>query len=317
MKTHEQLTFGLIGSGRFGGHYSRLLRQIQGVKLLATSQSTAESRAILQDPGIDCVIIASPPSSHAELALATIHANKHVLIEKPMVQDPRDAILLSKAMRNNKKVFMVGYQFLCNDFIRYLKKIIDKGMLGTIRYAFLEQLAFGPLRREGDCFWECASHEVSILDYLFGPARISQITGRSTSFSGRKQKSDFATASFTVAKNILATIVVSLYAPKKSRRVIIAGDKGLALFDDLEPENKLRIVKHQYPNSWDKTSSLFLPQKTDKDTVAHIKAGEPLKNQLEHFIHCVKTNSKPFMDIDRGLRVTKLMQQISKSIKHV
>lgn len=313
----SQLTFGLLGLGRFGKHHARLLESAAEVTLAAIAANASESQKIIANPNINCVVIASPPASHAKLARAALGAGKHVLVEKPMAQNMKEAVALAREVKKSGRVFMVGHQYLFNDYIGHLKTVLESGELGSIRYALAEQMSFGPLRSEGDCFLECATHEFAILDYLLGPIHIASASGRSAAFSKSKKKRDFAVATLALQSRMLATVVVSLYAPEKRRCLTVAGEKGFAVFDDTKPEKKLKIVLHRYPQKKFRSSSIFLPHGPYRQITPDIKAREPLKNQLNHFIQCVKTGARPRTDIGHGLRVTKLLSGVSKTIKHV
>lgn len=308
----KQLTFGLIGCGKFGKHYARLLTSIPGAtlavvanrsadvfqkKMLPSSvRTTTKNEEIFKNPDIDCVVIATPFSSHYALAIAALRSGKHVLMEKPMVPTVKEASQLAKEVKKSGRVFMVGHQYLFNDYVRYLKRIIDAGKLGAIRYLFAEQLSFAP-RKEGDCFWEQATHELAVIDYLFDSPRIIRAHGSAIGLFKARAR-DFAAAQIRFSQNLLAAIVVSWHAPKKIRRMIITGTKGLAFFDDCEEKNKLRFLFGQ------------------RSFVPRIRAQEPLRNQLNHFIHCVCTGAQPLTNIDHGVRITKWLSTISASLHH-
>ena len=118
MKT---LQFGIIGLGHFGKHYARLLQEISGVKLVKTSSTSGETEEIINNKEIDCVVIATPPSTHKDLIIKSLRAGKHVFVEKPMVVSIAEAKAVEKELRKNKDlVFMVGFQYLFNDYMRYI-----------------------------------------------------------------------------------------------------------------------------------------------------------------------------------------------------
>lgn len=323
------LTFGLIGLGYFGKHYLRLLVQQGGVRLAAIADPSPvafqahrenipskticinSAEELLRLPEINCVIIASPAQSHFKLACAALKFGKHVLLEKPMVMNLKEAYALKKEVERSKKIFLLGHQYLYNDYVRHLKQKLEKRMLGEVRYVFSENLQYGPIRKNIGCFWETAAHEVSILDYLFGPFTISDITGCASSVLARSND-DFSATEITLNGKIVVAIVISWFMPQKTRRITIVGKRGMAVFDDCKTRDKLKFFDSSYPEDVN-GSSHFFEMNNQQVSVARINAKEPLRNELTHFIGCVLSNKKPLTDINHGVRVTKLLTQISRT----
>lgn len=314
------LRIGLIGLGRFGSHYARLLQEIEGVSFYAAAAQDEKSfvsaqvpdtvkrfkdgALLIADPAVDCVIIATPTTTHAALAQAALAAGKHVLVEKPMTATLTEAHAVAHTMQATNCTFMVGHQYLYNDYIRELKHQIDAGMLGTIAYVFAEHFYPGPVRGDIGCFWETATHEIAILDYLFGRPAASEIIGTRIDID-KLGYEDYASIGFTLLNGVRATIVNSWIAPKKIRRLIIAGDKGTVLFDDCEPHEKLKF-----------TSAPDAGMDTGAGTPLSLfrSNAEPLRNELLHFIQAVRTGTAPLTDITHGLYVIELLDAIYKAV---
>lgn len=323
------LKFGVIGAGRFGRHYARLLQEIKGAELAALAspgiarrklvlprsvKKFSDPSLLIKDPSIDCVVIATPVSSHFELAASALKAGKHVLLEKPMTRALAEAKRLQKVVKKSGRVFMVGHQYLYNDFIRRLKKELGRKILGRISYVFSEQLYFGPIRPDVGCFWDAAGHELAILQYLFGPLAIKQVRGMAVKIGRGGKGDDFSAAEITFANGLAAAIIVSRLYPEKTRRFSIAGDKGAAIFDDQRDE-KLKFYFYPYPKSgYGKSSSRLIDASKIKILKPKIAAKEPLRNELEHFIDCVKNKKTPLTDIKHGVSVTEMLHKITKSI---
>ena len=165
---------GLIGLGTFGVNYLRLLRDMEGVtlvvvanandtafevhkNLLAGIKTTTNAADIFADKSIDAVFIVTPSSTHYELIQAGLRAGKHVFVEKPMVLNVSDAKKLTKLAKKSGRVFMVGYQYLFNDTVAYVKQEIEKGTLGKILSIKSEHVLL-PIRQDTDVFWDAAPH---------------------------------------------------------------------------------------------------------------------------------------------------------------
>ncbi len=320
------LRFGIVGIGYFGRHYVRIFSEgIEGAELIAVATRTTPSvplangirqfhgfSDLVADPEIDAVIIASPPSLHYEMAQAALHAGKHVLTEKPMVLSLEEALQLQKTVLGNGTTFMVGHQYLYNDYIHHLKTELAGGAIGQVKYFFAEHQYFGILRNDIGCFWETATHEFAILDYLFNPGEIVSSIGQT---SGVESREDFASASVKFASGLAGSIFVSWFQPEKIRRMTFSGTGGMALFDDRR-EKKLLFKLQPYPAVDQHKGSFFFDPKNEEIKIPDIHAEEPLKAELAHFIECIRENKKPRTDIEHGLRVTRMLDRVYQGLEH-
>lgn len=310
------LQFGVIGLGNFGKNYLRLLEKIPGVKIIATSNNLKKSLKILSDPRINCVVIATPPSTHFDLAKKALLSGKHVLLEKPAVLNTKDAKKLGGEVKRSKTVFMVAHQYLYNDYIVFLKKKLDKKFLGKLHYIYGEHFYLGGFRKDVGFFADAIPHEFSILEYLFGPLSISQTSGSKQSFQKGHLHDDFVTAQIKFNNVPLFGFAGARFAPQKVHRLFFAGEKGFAVFDDIEPKNKLKFFPCPYPGDeeFGTKSSLFLNIKKDKIKIPRVFAKEPLLNELNHFISCVRNNKTPLTDIDHVIRVANIIERCGKNL---
>lgn len=323
------MRFGIIGIGYFGRHYVRLLQDMEGVELISiaarqgaeipelpkTIKKYESADALIRDPAIDCVIIATPPSSHAEFAIAALKQDKHVLIEKPMAVSVVEAQAITDAARISGRTCMIGHQYCYNDYIRALKKEIEQKTIGDMKYMFAEHLYAGPVRLDIGCLWETATHELAIIDYLFPDIHAVKITGQMIDIVG-SGRDDMASVVITFDNGVVATIVTTWFALRKVRRIMMGGTKGMAMFDEKE-EDPLVFLNHPYPSKESPelhTSHFF--EITEKETyIPEVHAREPLHNQLTHFMKCIREGNMPITGVDQGLRITKLLDEITARIR--
>lgn len=282
--------FGIIGLGYFGKNYLRLLRELPQAKLLAqASRSQGSVEEVMQHPAIDAICIVSPPETHFDLAQKALLAGKHVLVEKPMVLSLAEAEELARTVQKTGKILMVGHQYLYNDHIIFLKEQIARGRLGEIKAMFAEHGYWGP-SPDIDILWDAATHVYALADYLFDGAVIKKVSGQGSrdiiAFQANLENSIL----FNYAGNRL------IPKPKKVRHFRVFGSKGFAAYDEYEYPEKLRI---------------FIGEEIVR--LSH-EAGEPLKNELQYFIKCIKEKNVPLTDIEHGLRVTKALDFISKNL---
>lgn len=326
---------GLIGVGKFGKNYLRILQDTQGVELAAVAatsehsleniivprsvKKTTHAEEIFRDRVIDAVVIAAPTETHFSLASAALKQGKHVLLEKPMTATLKEAKKLARIAEDSGKILMVGHQYCYNDHIKFLKQKLNDGFFGNIHYIYAEHFYTKPLFGSVGCFWETATHELAILDYLFGPFSIENKLTRFEDFFN-KGRDDFAQVRFALhskiysqilenirirdhAESFPVIIVTSWRAPEKVRRFTIVGKKGAAVFDEVrDPKNPLRLYKTQGEDFEYKETSVDVSD-----------VGEPLRNELGHFIECIRENREPLTDYRHGLRVTRYLNAIVSS----
>lgn len=314
----KTLRFGVVGIGYFGRNYVRLLGDIKGVKLSAVARVSKkyekevfsfvtkevkryrEPEELFQDPKIDCVVIAAPTVFHFELVKRALKAGKHVLLEKPMTRTLEEAELLRKVVKKSGRIFMLGHQYLYNDYINRLKSELDKKSFGKIHYLWGEHLYSGSPPKGVGCFWETATHQLAIVDYLFSPEKIRKVSGKMVNFSAANRtvlsgRDDFSSVWVDFAGAPGAGIVVSWLYPEKVRRLTVVGDRGSAVLDESKDE-KLKFYIGE---------KILVPQ---------VKAREPLRNELLHFIECVRERKNPLTDIEHGMRVIKYLDTVYRTL---
>lgn len=326
-----KVRFAIFGAGRFGRHYIRIISASENAELVAVAVGnlgsvdkikqeldldgmvniTIDYLSVLRDPSIDAVIIATPAGSHASMVKESLLHGKHVLVEKPAALSVKDMMEIKNLVVASGKIFMVGHQYVYNDYIKYFKDVLSNGELGLPLYIFAEHFYFTPIRHDVGCFWETATHEMSIIDYLFdGKIEISKISGKATDFTGGK-RDDFAVTSFELQQGILATVVVSWISPIRSRKFVIGCEKGTIVFDD-RADNKLIIFTTPFLGNLkrDQMSSITVDLEKEQIVIPEIIFREPLKLQIDAFLKSIIEGKKPITGIDHGLRVTKMLDDI-------
>ncbi len=327
----KKISCAVIGLGNFGKHYIRLLSANARANLVAVASPSVDSSTVNIGPGvkryadakkifadttIDAVIIATPASTHVGLATEAIASGKHVLLEKPLATNPGEAKRIESALHDGaKKVFMLGHQYLYNDYVAELKQELDAGRIGSVRYVHAEQLYPGPIRHDIGCFRESATHELAIIDYLFAPGEPVAAVASGIDLSGGSRE-DFAAASITYASGLFAHIIVSSYSPVKSRRMILGGERGMAFFDGRAFEEKLSFFLQKFPaaEKLHQQKSLSLP-KGDVLVIQPNNPHEPLAREIEHFLDCIENHSTPRSDIIHAMRVERALHLVSQAIK--
>ena len=276
----KNLNFALIGAGKFGKNYLRLLQNTPGITLQAviTKDSTrpkdlplsiehsANLEQVLKNPEIDCVVIVTPPATHFKLAKAALVTGKHVLLEKPMTVNLKEAGELKKIVENSGKVFMVGFQYLFNNYIQYLKKEIEIGSFGKIIKINSEHFQ-SPPRDDVNAFWDAAPHPLSIFQFIFNPKKIIKVSGEQKNLESAGLK-DYAQATVQFDRGPLLNITTSWPGKQKVRKLTVQGEKITAVLDETKTDGKLTLT--------DTAGNITTPK---------ITAQEPLQAEMEHFIY--------------------------------
>lgn len=297
------LTLALIGVGRWGKNIVSTLENIPEANLKYLCARDMESmtsysdkyekvidwRKLSEKKDLAAVLIATPANTHLEISEYFLSKNIPVFTEKPMVLNLEEAKRLKMSAKNNGAVFMVGYQYVFNDYINYVKNEINTGSFGKILSIKSEQ-ALIPQSADTDVFGDAGPHPLSIFQYLFNPSELISVEGKI------EHDSAVVTIQFTHAPKL--HIETRSFNDVKIRKLTIIGEKITAVLDETLKENKLSMTKNDGVTTYPKITS-----------------NDSLRNELEHFIFCVKNKSEPLTDISFGYKVTEWLEIISKKMK--
>ena len=283
-------------------------------KLYPAINTTSFLNPILENPEIDCIVIATPVSTHYDLAKKALEHNKHVLVEKPMTNSVKSAQKLIELSKKKKKVLMVDHTYLYTGAIQKIKKIIDKNIIGEIQYIDSTRINLGLFQSDVNVLWDLAAHDISICSYLMNENPISvQARGKSHTDSGFE---DIAYLTLHYKSNKIIHFNCSWISPVKIRHMLIGGDKKMIVFNDLETTEKVKIYDTRYKT---KTN----PQ-NDKQILADYRVGdifipklstrEGLTLLAEDFVSAVVDKTEPISNYNIGLQVVKILEAAQKSI---
>jgi UDP-2-acetamido-3-amino-2,3-dideoxy-glucuronate N-acetyltransferase len=313
---------GQIGLGQWGANLFRNLCEMEVLAMAYdTDAATAAGRMkdqsgpvlvrsydhMLADASVNAVVISTPAALHYEHARKALLAGKDVFVEKPLALSLAQGEELVRLARERQRVLMVGHILHYHPAVRKLKEIITAGELGRIEYVYSNRLNIGRLRTEENILWSFAPHDISVIMALLGeePAEV-------TAFGGDYlNRGIYDTTMTTLAfKNgVKAHIFVSWLHPYKEQKLIVVGSRQMAVFDDVSRE-KLFLYPHTI--AW-KDGRVPVARKADF-TVVPLAGGEPLKEELEHFIRCVRTRRQPLTDGNEGLGVLRVLTEAEKSL---
>tara|TARA_B100001750_G_scaffold166714_1_gene135242 strand:- start:2324 stop:3349 length:1026 start_codon:yes stop_codon:yes gene_type:complete len=283
-------------------------------KLYPSINATSSLTEILENPEIDCIIIATPISTHYDIAKKALEHNKHVLVEKPMTNSVKHAKELIELSKKKKKVLMVDHTYLYTGAIQKIKKIIDKNMIGEIQYIDSTRINLGLFQPDVNVLWDLAAHDISICSYLMNENPISvQAMGKSHTDSNFE---DIAYLTLHFKSKKIIHFNCSWISPVKIRYMLIGGNKKMIIFNDLETTEKVKIYDTKYKT---KTNP-----KNDRQILADYRVGdifipklttrEGLSSMVEDFVSAIIDKTKPISNYDIGLQVVKILEAAQRSI---
>jgi predicted dehydrogenase len=327
----RMLQMGAIGSGYWGPNLIRNLVEIPTCDLRVIAdlsqprldamearyprvETTTDYRSLF-DLGLDAVVICTPPDTHHRIAKDCLEHGLHVLIEKPMTTSSADARDLIEVADRNDRVLMVGHTFVYNTAVQALKQLITAGTLGEIHYIDAVRVGLGLYHPTVNVIWDLAPHDVSILLYLLDATPV--VVSAEAAACVQPTVEDVAYLTMTFPNGLLTHVRVSWLDPSKTRRITVVGSEKMVTYDDVEPNEKVKI--------YDKGVEALKPSESFGEFQFNYRYGdivapfiefqEPLRVEAEHFIDCVRDGSRPLTDGHAGLRVVTVIEALQQSLR--
>ena len=311
----------VIGCGYWGKNLVRNFAELGALAAVhdpddATAMAMASTYGVdarpldelLGDDDIEAVVIAAPAAQHFTVASKALAAAKHVFVEKPLALDVAEAEQLCDAAARAGRVLMVGHLLQYHPAFLKLRELVDGGALGRIQYLYSNRLNLGKFRREENILWSFAPHDISMILALVGdePDSVSAV---GASFL-HKTLADVTTTHLTFPGGERAHVFVSWLHPSKEQKLVVVGDRGMAVFDDGQPwESKLLVYGHRV--DWRRGAPE--PVRAAAEPVPVVPS-EPLKVECEHFLDCVASGGAARTDGPEGVRVLKVLHEAQRSL---
>ncbi|MCM8781182.1 MAG: Gfo/Idh/MocA family oxidoreductase [Candidatus Omnitrophica bacterium] len=328
-----KVNIGIIGCGYWGSNLIRNFNSIKNVQILSVCDIDSKKlkplkhrynlrkiynnyRYMLKDIKLDAVVISTPAITHYRITKEALRQGKHVLVEKPMAVDSKQAIELIELSKKVKKTLMVGHTFLFNPAVNKIKEIICKGDLGRLYYIHARRTNLGPIRFDVNALWDLAPHDVSIINYLLG-SMPNEVSAEAIRFLPHKLE-DVGFIILRYVNSIIAHIHVSWLDPKKVREMTIIGSRKMVVYDDTDIDTPIRIydknlMEKRYRKSYYTFKEFKSIVKNGKCDKPKLDIQEPLMIECQHFIDCIINNKRPLTDGYEGLNIIKVMEAIDKS----
>jgi len=278
-------------------------------------QITTDFDRVLTDDNIDAVAIATPVRFHFELARQCLQAGKHAFIEKPMASSVSECKELIEIAENKGLTIMVGHTFVYSQPVRKIREIIDSGELGEIQYISARRLNLGLFQNDINVAWDLAPHDISIILYTLEDIPVSvNCQGKAHI---HPEIEDVTNMTLNFSNGGFATIQSSWLDPNKVREMTFVGSKKMLVYDDTQPNEKLKIYdkRVEAPPYYDTFAEFHYSYHYGDMYSPHLKQIEPLKVEAEHFLNCIKYGNKPESCGQEALKVVQILEAASESLK--
>lgn len=280
--------------------------------------ATSSAGQALSDPEVTGVVIATPAGTHFGLAKEALLSGKHVFVEKPLATRVAEVDELDEIAKERDLLVVAGHTFVYNSAVRYVKKLLEAGELGEIRYIYSQRLNLGRIRSDIDALWNFAPHDISIIQYWLGDPRPVSVHRVGMDFI-QKGIDDVVFLTIVYPKKIIANIHVSWLDPQKVRKMILVGSRRMVVYDDVA-EDKIAIYDkgidrkavlgqhmdfdHPRPELFNyRSGDILLPQ---------VHFTEPLRSEAESFVESIWNGKKSITGIPHARNVIAILEQAQR-----
>lgn len=278
-------------------------------------KTTTDFNLVVNDAEIDAIAIATPVQFHYEMAKKSLQAGKHTFIEKPLASSTAECRELIEIAKSNELTIIVGHTFVYSPPVRKVKEIVSRGALGEIQYISARRLNLGLFQTDINVTWDLAPHDISIILYVLG------IYPTSVNCQGKAHVNpdieDITTLTLNFDNDLFATIQSSWLDPNKIREMTFVGSRRMLVYDDLEPNEKIKIYdkRVETPPYYDTFAEFQYSYHYGDMYSPYLKQYEPLKMECQHFLDCIKIGKKPESCGYEGLKVVEILETASESLK--
>jgi predicted dehydrogenase len=290
------------------GRLSKMAALFPGIR------TTTDQDDVLADDEVDAVVVASPAITHHPIGKACLLAGKHAYVEKPLALTVGDAEDLARTADEAGRVLMTGHLLLYHPAVLALKELIDSGELGDLYYLYSQRVNLGVIRKDENALWSFAPHDLSVMLFLLEERPLS-VSARGAAYL-QEGVEDVAFVNVRFSGGRMGQVQLSWLDPNKLRKFTVVGSRKMAVFDDVEPQEKVRVydkgadVPSEYASFGD-----YIGLRFGDVWIPRIDTSEPLRLECEHFLECVRTGATPRSDARSGVEVVSLLDAATRSLQ--
>jgi predicted dehydrogenase len=322
--------FGIIGYGYWGPKVIRNLDLLENTKVVAICDKSAVSRRkaekaypgvvvthdtndLMTSPEIDAIAVITPVWTHYELAKAALENGKHIFVEKPFTSNSAQAQeLIALAAKKNLKI-MVDHTFLFTAAVQKIKQLVDEGALGKLYYYDSTRVNLGLFQHDVNVIWDLAPHDLAIMDHLIHESPEAVVATGQSHVNGHE---DIAFITLYFPDKVIAHINVNWMSPVKVRTTLIGGEKKMLVWNDVEPDEKVKVYdKGVNISSREGVYNMLVNYRSGDMWAPRVEQTEALTQELAYFVDCVVNDKTPINDGMAGLRVVRMLEAASESLR--
>ena len=320
------LRVGLFAYGYWGTNWARVIRETDGLELAEIVEPDAdrrilaarrypdvETRAIGSSMGsLDAIVVATPTSTHYAICEAALRLGLHVLVTKPMAASLREAEALAALAEAQGRVLLVDHTFVYTGAVRKLRELAAVGDLGDVLYADSVRINLGLFQPDVDVLWDLAPHDLSILRHVLGedPSHVAAVGSAPV----RHGAAEMAHLTLWYPAGTVAHVHVNWLSPVKVRRMLFGGSRRMAVYDDLEPTEKVRVYDAGVDPRGDVEYGHLVDYRTGDVVAPKLSFREALAVEAEHFAACCRGEAAPLTGGSDGVAVVRALEAASRSL---
>lgn len=327
----------VVGAGYWGPNLVRNAQQTPGLRLeylcdldthraqavlgeYSTVRVAGSLEAVLADPAVDAVAVATPASSHYAVAMAALEAGKHVLVEKPLAPSFEEGRQLVEAAEARDLVLMLDHTFCYTSEVRYIRELVRGGALGDLQYLDSVRINLGLVQPDVDVLWDLAPHDLSIFDAILPEGVVPVSVSAHGSDPVGAGHACVAHLTLRLSNDALAHVHVNWLSPTKIRTFVVGGSARTVVWDDTNPTQRLSV----HDRGVDRVKADRLDPDTRGRTVVSYRTGdtvapalpnlEALRSVMVEFAASIAEHRSPLTDGRAGLRVLAILEAASVSL---
>jgi len=274
---------------------------------------------VLSDPGVEAVAVATPPETHFEIGMACLESAKHVFMEKPLASSVAEGEKLVDVAAQNGSILMCDHTYCYTPAVRKIRELIQSGAMGDIQYFDSVRVNLGLIQSDVDVFWDLAPHDLSILDFILPDGHQPEAVAAQGADPIGAGQACVGYLTIRLSAGAIAHIHVNWLSPTKIRTTIIGGSDRMLVWDDLHPSQRLSM----YDKGVDLSASLS--GEARRESLISYRVGdmispvlpevEALQGSIQEFATAIREARQPLTDGHAGLRVLRMLEAASISLR--
>lgn len=263
---------------------------------------------------VDAFAIALRQNASYSIAMELLKKKKHLFMEKPLAISTEQADTLGQLSEQYGVTLHVDHIMVFHPIIRYIKEMIETGEIGDLLYFDISRMNLGPhIKNDINAMWDLAVHDLAVVDYLCGGLEPKRVTAAGLAHYGNREELTYLTVEYD---KMIASVRSSWISPIKERRMIIAGTKKMAIFDDVQMDEKLTICDKgiDISNDFNEYGKYEARVRLGDLRMPHIEQEDILLNSIEHFIDCINEKKESIAGYKQARRLISILERAHLSM---